>query len=263
MSQDSSFGEFVKILDFGIAKLIQEDSGQTNSFMGTLAYSSPEQMEGHELDARSDIYSLGVMMFEMLTGKMPLQAETHSFGSWYKTHHFQPPRSFEAANPSVRMPKVLENLVLSCLAKSPADRPQSIADVLKALEPLEQRYNASRQISNRIGEILAKKPEVLEYSSQPTSKLNDVCQLATWPKDKPTAQIVFAQPIQTEKGSLPTIWVMLPQQEILTIQKHKLYNRIYKNFLCTMSPHPMVLWITAISNQLNNSEQGPAGCPVI
>jgi len=261
VSQDSSFGEFVKILDFGIAKLIQEDSGQTNSFMGTLAYSSPEQMEGRELDARSDIYSLGVMMFEMLTGKMPLQAETHSFGSWYKTHHFQPPRSFEAANPSVRMPKVLENLVLSCLAKSPADRPQSVADVLKALEPLEQRYSASRQISSRIGEILAKKPEVLEYSSQSTTKLNDVCQLATWPKDKPTAQIVFAQPLQTEKGPLPTIWVMLPQQEILTIQKHKLYNRIYKNFLCAMSPHPMVLWITAISNQLNNPEQGPRWMP--
>jgi serine/threonine-protein kinase len=90
VTQDSSIGELVKILDFGIAKLLQSDSSQTNTFMGTLAYCSPEQMEGKELDARSDIYSLGVMMFEMLTGEMPLCAETHSFGSWYKAHHFTP-----------------------------------------------------------------------------------------------------------------------------------------------------------------------------
>ncbi|UBF27303.1 serine/threonine protein kinase [Kovacikia minuta CCNUW1] len=257
VSQDTSLGELVKILDFGIAKLIQEDSGQTNSFMGTLAYSSPEQMEGRELDARSDIYSLGVMMFEMLTGKMPLQAETHSFGSWYKTHHFQPPRTFESANPGVKLPKVLENLVLSCLSKSPSDRPQSVTEVLKALEPLEQRYSASRHISNRIGEILARKPEVAEFTSRQAPLPDDVCQLAIWPQDKPIAQIVFAQPIQTRKGSLPAIWVMLPQQEIQTIQMSKLYNTIYKNFLCTMSPHPMVLWWTAIYNKLYGQEQGP------
>jgi serine/threonine-protein kinase len=261
VSQDTSLGELVKILDFGIAKLIQEDSGQTNSFMGTLAYSSPEQMEGRELDARSDIYSLGVMMFEMLTGKMPLQAETHSFGSWYKTHHFQPPRSFEAANPGVRLPKALENLVMSCLSKSPVDRPQSVADVLKALEPLEQRYSANRQISNRIGEILARKPEIEPVNHHRAPLPENVCQLATWPKDKPTAQIVFAQPIQTQKGALPSIWVMLPQQEINIIQVNQLYNKIYKNFLCTMHPHPMVLWVTAIYNQLYSQEHGPRWMP--
>ncbi|MBF2007299.1 MAG: serine/threonine protein kinase, partial [Chlorogloeopsis fritschii C42_A2020_084] len=65
--QDASFGELVKVLDFGIAKLLQADSNYTNYYLGTLAYSSPEQMDGKELDNRSDIYSLGVMMFEMLT----------------------------------------------------------------------------------------------------------------------------------------------------------------------------------------------------
>ena len=70
--QDPSFGELVKVLDFGIAKLLLSDGDHTKFYLGTLAYSSPEQMEGKELDNRSDIYSLGVMMFEMLTGKMPL-----------------------------------------------------------------------------------------------------------------------------------------------------------------------------------------------
>jgi serine/threonine-protein kinase len=70
--QDASFGELVKVLDFGIAKLLMSDSDQTKFYLGTLAYSSPEQIEGKELDNRSDIYSLGVIMFEMLTTKMPL-----------------------------------------------------------------------------------------------------------------------------------------------------------------------------------------------
>ena len=98
VSRDESLGELTKILDFGIAKIMQDSSNQTQCFMGTLAYSSPEQMEGRELDERSDIYSLGVMMFQMLTGKMPLHADTHSFGGWYKAHHFYTPQSFEAAD---------------------------------------------------------------------------------------------------------------------------------------------------------------------
>lgn len=59
VNQDPSFGEVAKILDFGIAKLVQSDSVKTNCYLGTLAYSSPEQMEGQELDNRSDIYRAG------------------------------------------------------------------------------------------------------------------------------------------------------------------------------------------------------------
>jgi serine/threonine-protein kinase len=261
VSQDASLGELVKILDFGIAKLIQEDSGQTNSFMGTLAYCSPEQMEGRELDSRSDIYSLGIMMFEMLTGRMPLHAETHSFGAWYKAHHFQKPRSFNGANPTLRLPKVLENLVMSCLAKSPSDRPQSPTEVLKALEPLEQRYSATRHISHRISEALAKKSEVPDTPSKVAPFVDEICQAATWPKSKPIAQIVFAQPLSTKQGLLPAIWVMLPEQEIQKLRVNMLYNRIYKNFLCSMSPHPMLLWVTAVYNQLSGQEQGPRWMP--
>ncbi|MGH7999655.1 MAG: serine/threonine-protein kinase, partial [Brasilonema sp.] len=82
--QDHSLGELVKVLDFGIAKLLHSDSNHTNCYLGTLAYSAPEQIDGKELDNRADIYSLGVMMFEMLTGKIPLVAPTNSFGAWYK-----------------------------------------------------------------------------------------------------------------------------------------------------------------------------------
>lgn len=257
VSKDSSLGELVKILDFGISKLIQADSGQTSSYMGTLAYSSPEQMEGRELDPRSDIYSLGVMMFEMLTGKMPLLAETHTFGSWYKAHHFQAPHTFAATNPSLKLPKALETLVMSCLAKSPDERPQSITEVLKALEPLEQRYSANRQISQRLSEVLAKKPIAHEVEPVKLPSITETCQRALWPKDKPVAQIVFPQTFSTSEGPVATLWVMLPEQEIQNFQVNRLYNRLYKNFLCSMSPHPMVLWITAIYNHFQNPEKGP------
>ncbi|MBF2026315.1 MAG: serine/threonine protein kinase [Oscillatoriales cyanobacterium C42_A2020_001] len=259
VSHDTGFGELVKILDFGIAKLLQEDSGQTSSFMGTLPYSSPEQMEGQDLDPRSDIYSFGVMMFEMLTGRMPLQAETHSFGGWYRAHHFQTPRTFDAVNPALRLPRALETLVMACLEKKASDRPQSIAEVLKALVPLEERYSASRQIGNRIGEVLARRslPEERQIQQLPVPLLEQIYQSATWPTNMPIAQIVFPHVFAATKESVATIWVMLPMQEIRSLQLNRLYNKIYKNFLCTLSPHPMVLWITALYNRFHSKETGP------
>ena len=254
VSRDASLGELVKILDFGISKLLQADSDQTSSYMGTLAYSSPEQMEGRELDSRSDIYSLGVMMYEMLTGKMPLHVETHAFGAWYKAHHSQPPRSFEAVSPHLKLPKALSNLIMSCLAKSPTDRPQSITDILKALELLEPRYRGNPELGDRI-------KDYLEGISPPKEKPflplhppdNAICRVATWPQDKPTAQIVFAQTLTMGNSTFPGVWVMLPPQEIQNLQVYRLYNVIYKNFLCAMSPHPTLLWITGIYNRKRSS----------
>ncbi|HLP88943.1 MAG TPA: protein kinase [Nostocaceae cyanobacterium] len=137
--QDPSFGELVKVLDFGIAKLVMSDSDQTKFYLGTLAYSSPEQIEGKELDNRSDIYSLGVMMFEMLTSKMPLIPASHSFGAWYKTHHYQQPRSFAEVAPHLEIPQQIQDLIMGCLAKSPSDRPQTISEILNTLAFVEQQ----------------------------------------------------------------------------------------------------------------------------
>lgn len=251
--QDTTLGELVKILDFGIAKLLQSDSSQTNSFMGTLAYCSPEQMEGRELDKRSDIYSLGVMMFEMLTGEMPLIAETHSFGGWYKAHHFTPPRTFDSINADLKLPKALETLVMSCLAKSASDRPQGAAEVLQALEPLEQRFGQGRQLGNRIGVALSKLPVVSESKSEELPSIDEVCRLTSWPKNKPIAEIVFPHPLRTSRGVVATLWVMLTKQEI----QNRLSSTRYNQFLFLLSPHPMMLWITA----LHSREHGPRWLP--
>jgi serine/threonine-protein kinase len=244
--QDNSFGELVKILDFGIAKTLQADSDQTNCFMGTLAYSSPEQMEGRELDGRSDIYSLGVMMFQMLTGTMPLRADTHTFGGWYKVHHYQPPRTFADANSKITVPKVLENLVMSCLAKSPSDRPQSISELLKALETLEKRYGPGRKMAKELESILEDKRRKREKPT-PSRTPEEICRLASWPSDKPIAEIVFPYSFRTTKEILATLWVMLKKEEI----QKRLFCTRYNQFLFLPAPHPTVLWITVLYNRVH------------
>lgn len=251
--QDPSFGELVKILDFGIAKILQADNDQTNCFMGTLAYSSPEQMEGQELDPRSDIYSLGVMMFQMLTGRMPLQADTHTFGGWYKAHHHQPPRSFEEANSNAKLPKALETLVMSCLSKSPSDRPQNIKEMLDALEPLERRFGAGRQVGQRIAAALSQIP-VTSTPKKPTLlSPSQICQFVQWPSTKPIAEIVFPSPLRTTEAMLATLWVMLKHEEV---EKRATCTR-YNQFLFLPSPHPAVLWLTVLYNRQHGSRWLP------
>ncbi|HAG84949.1 MAG TPA: serine/threonine protein kinase [Cyanobacteria bacterium UBA12227] len=245
--QDSSFGELVKILDFGIAKLIQPDGAQTQSFMGTLAYCSPEQMEGKELDPRSDIYSLGVMMFEMLTGEMPIIGENRSFGGWYKAHHEIPPRSFEIVSPHLKLPKALENLVMRCLAKDRSDRPQSVEELLKGLDPIEQRFGQGWQLGQRIGAALSKLPVVDDQKTGRVRSAEEICQQASWPEHRPQDQrIVFPHIIRTAQERLATLWVMLSREDI---QNHQV-SRHYNQFLFLSAPHhPMVLWITALHNR--------------
>ncbi|NDJ24868.1 protein kinase [Nostoc sp. B(2019)] len=253
--QDSSFGELLKVLDFGIAKLIQSDGDQTKFYLGTLAYSSPEQMEGKELDNRADIYSLGVMMFEMLTGKMPLIAPTHSFGAWYKVHHYQQPRSFSEAAPGLLLPKEIENLVMSCLAKPAGDRPQTISEILKILTSLEQpeHIRKIRQDSHALVPTTTVSTE-LEQKTKADLRLSlsndEIARAISWPQNKPIADIVFTQPVHINGEVLPALWVMLQQQEI---QKRLVCTR-YNQFLFISIPHPVLLWITVIYNRKHGAK---------
>jgi eukaryotic-like serine/threonine-protein kinase len=255
--QDLALGELAKVLDFGIAKFMSDrDSGQTQSFMGTLAYCSPEQIEGRELDNRSDIYSLGITMFEMLTTKMPLQAENHSIGSWYKTHHNQKPLPLEVAAPGLNLPKALVDLIMGCMAKSPSDRPQTVKEILEALQPLEQSFGvpepeikaqptvAAEEIANRSTVIL---PQSALLSVEET------CWQTSWPEDKPVAEIVFPQMVKTQTEQAAAVWMMLPRQDI----QKRLLNMRYNQFLFATAPHPMMLWITAIYDSTQGARWMP------
>src|SRR5580692_6920731 len=110
----------VKVTDFGIARAIntEESLTQTGAVMGTATYFSPEQAEGMGVDARSDIYSLGVVLFEMVTGRPPFMGDSPvSVASKHVREQAPAPRQF---NPSV--PQDLEAIILKCMAKSPEYR---------------------------------------------------------------------------------------------------------------------------------------------
>src|SRR5713226_9064027 len=127
--------DVVKLVDFGIAKLAAESGGgmtQPGTVMGTPAYMSPEQAAGEAtIDARSDIYSLGVTMFQMATGKLPFAEAGPSFGKILIAHLQQPPPLPRSIEPGV--PEELERIILRTLEKKPEDRYPSMTGLHDAL----------------------------------------------------------------------------------------------------------------------------------
>src|SRR5436190_7876406 len=145
--------DFVKLVDFGIAKLTDTSNAhltQTGTVMGTPAYMSPEQAAGDSsIDARSDIYSLGVTMFQLVTGKLPFADAGPSFGRILAAHLQQAPPLPRALNPDV--PAELEEIILKTLEKSPDDRYQSMSELHDALLGYMERLGISAELP-RIGE---------------------------------------------------------------------------------------------------------------
>jgi eukaryotic-like serine/threonine-protein kinase len=234
--KDSTLGELVKILDFGIALLKSDDS--PTGFMGTPAYCSPEQMDGKTLDNRADIYSLGIMMFQMLTGELPLKPKASSFEGWFQSHHYQTPKAFTEVKAKLDLPQALMDVVNQCMAKSADQRPASVNDLLKVLE----------QIDRDTAIQLLPPPERKESTdrladaSQNPLTADEICRRSTWPKDKPRAEIVFPQLIEHEGKELATLWIMLSREEINKYQNNKPHGQ----FLFVASPHPMLLWLTTL-----------------
>jgi serine/threonine protein kinase len=119
------------LMDFGIAHAFDtEGLTRTGTVIGTPEYMSPEQARGMRVDSRSDIYSLGVVMYEWLTGRLPFQQEM-ILGTIHAILHDPPPPP-RRIRPNI--PEELELLVLKCLAKEPADRYSSCGDVIRSLE---------------------------------------------------------------------------------------------------------------------------------
>jgi hypothetical protein len=131
----------VKLLDFGLAKLKERDEEaarevtkshyltEVGTIVGTAAYMSPEQIEGAELDARSDLFSFGVVLFEMLVGRRPFTAESRA--TLIAAIVAADPPSFSSLH--VSTPPALERLIRRCLAKQPDDRWQTARDLAAEL----------------------------------------------------------------------------------------------------------------------------------
>ena len=119
-----------KVTDFGIARAGASEMTETGSIMGTAQYLSPEQAQGHAVTATSDIYSIGVMLYEMLAGRLPFEGD--SAVAVALKHLSEQPPPISQWRPDVH--PALEAVVMAALAKDPAQRWQSAEDLAAALE---------------------------------------------------------------------------------------------------------------------------------
>lgn len=248
---DLILGQLVKILDFGIARFSHSSTSTTSNegISGTLPYCSPEQLENQELDCRSDIYSLGVLMFEMLTGEKPWQPDTDSLGAWYAAHHFQPPRTISSICPHLQIPPELNQLIMACLAKDPQQRPQNIGEVITAIEGIKSLT------------IKAPSPQFKTCSNPkypfPNSIFNPsiekACLQLPWDQDKPIQPIVFPHQVNTEKAQITALSLMMPTWEI---QQHTTSTH-YNEFAFIAAPYPALLWVTLLRNREHGTKWLP------
>ncbi len=133
----------VKITDFGLAKIQATDADLTSTFetAGTIYYMSPEQIKGlRHVDARSDLFALGMIFYEVLTGRLPVETTASNYAIQHAIveEPLLPPVTFQPD-----LPPALNDVLMTMLAKDPADRFQDARAVLEALQPLEERAGQS------------------------------------------------------------------------------------------------------------------------
>lgn len=160
--------ERVRVLDFGIAK--SEGSTRltkTGMVFGTPEYFSPEQARGQETDARTDIYSLGVLFFEMLCGERPFTGATPAAVVYQHLH--EAPRSLTESFPSLGIPKTLDDYVRFLLQKHPESRPQSAQQAHEILDGIRQRlgYTSSGAVPSVASGSMSRFPDVHPTPSGP------------------------------------------------------------------------------------------------
>jgi serine/threonine-protein kinase len=134
----------VKLVDFGIAKAAASDLTREGTMLGTVAYMSPEQTRGDPTDPRTDLWSTGVVLYEMLTGVRPFRAESDQ-ALIFAIRHDEPERA-EHLRPEI--PARLAQVIRKCLKKAPSDRPQSAEALIAELEGFHA-FDTPRRIMRR------------------------------------------------------------------------------------------------------------------
>ncbi|MCM1985251.1 serine/threonine protein kinase [Lyngbya confervoides] len=286
ITHNPSLGELAKILDFGIAEFFHPaHKAEEHRPMGTLAYSSAEQLQGQRLEPTADIYSLGVTMFEALTGHLPIQPETNTVPAWIHAHSTQPPRLIRDVSPGLEIPEALEDIILRCLVKDPKKRPQRVQAVLDTLKAISQDLGTASPVyaatapshSDILDEIFGTVDSAasLSFSGSIATKTladasafipkssNSIPDSAVQGKPAPRQEAIPEWAITLSWPSDKPIaeivfakFMHLPDQEGVglwamlanaKIQQQFLPHR-HIEFLVELDPHPMLAWVTVLYN---------------
>jgi serine/threonine protein kinase len=185
-----------RIMDFGIARSL-ETKGVTDSgsLIGTPEYMSPEQVEGREVDPRSDIYSLGVILYEMVTGRVPFEGNTPmSVALKHVTAAPIEPRSVNE-----RIPEEISRVILKCMAKERRDRFQTVEELVKKLKTIERTAPAAERLSSSSKESASREITVTFKPKRVIIPLVLICMLAVLGI---TAWRIFLSPNPQKKRSV-------------------------------------------------------------
>ena len=186
--------EKMKVMDFGLAKLVDPPSIKrvTDTGMdfavGTPSYICPEQVRGEEMDHRGDLYSVGVILYELLTGRLPFSGPTTM--DILLAHATEGPPLFADIGAANWVPTTIEAVVQACLAKDPGDRPQSARDLAERYETALAHEEAVREVA--VPEAANPEVEPAESAAVPTAPAVDeasdpnsvVHQLEAWMPEK-------------------------------------------------------------------------------
>jgi len=205
-----SDNSFAKVLDFGIAHIKQAEDEEARrltragAILGTPDYMSPEQARGDPLDARTDIYAAGVILYEMLTGKPPFHADTY-MGVMAK-HMFEPPKPMTEQVPDLQLPAEFEQMLLKSLAKKAEDRFGSMKEFVSALDAAMVVHGVDTRKHQKLSveEALAYRKSQQQTTVRPKASVSPVSGART------AATVPAPAPVAVHVAHAPTPRWILP-----------------------------------------------------
>jgi serine/threonine-protein kinase len=182
----------VKVMDFGIAKELEHAQGKSTQSLGTLQYMSPEQIDARAIDARTDLYALGLLIYEMITGDAPFKSASPR--ELLNLQCTAEPPPFEE---DIEAPAGVCDLIFQLLAKAPEDRPQCADDVLATLAPFrvgKKRNKNEPASSKRPRAVVATGPVTPSGTLRSVKRVDTVALLekASAPKEIRTRWAIVA-----------------------------------------------------------------------
>jgi eukaryotic-like serine/threonine-protein kinase len=258
VTHNPSLGEIAKVLDFGISDLFNRNNQTKQQLaMGTLGYASGEQLNNQPPDPRSDIYSLGITMFEALTGQLPIIPKEQSLRGWIDAHCNQTPRRIAQVAPHLKIPTALDQLIQSCLEKDIQKRPQTIDECLNVLKSLISSPGGGLSnlfVEESVEDILdgiINSPDISMpiLATNATRvfdvSLTDQAWQASWPSSKPVAEIVFAKRFERGNQETASLWVMLSHAKV----QQQYLTHHYTEFIFEDKFRSIIAWVTVLFDE--------------